>query len=175
MVAFPVRRLFVFLSIYPFCSSLIFDNTNHHPISLWLHFVVVIPSFFCTHSIYIKRMECSKSGMRRATSTPSLLTHECKASLRLRVVDLLCVKFVYFVIKYRLPTIMLKLHSLGLLDHACPLCRSSQLFIHIPLPLDRYHLFNFLVCIFHPRDQLILRLRIRRLDLPNCQAYRIFL
>ena len=80
----------------------------------------------------------------------SLLTHECKLFLRLRVVDLLRIKFVYFVIKYCSPTITLKLHSLGPLDHTCPLCRSPHIFINIPLLQSRYHLFDFLICIFHP-------------------------
>ena len=52
----------LFLSPYPFCSSLIFDNTDHihHPVSLRLYLlfftyslVVVIPSFFCT--LYISK------------------------------------------------------------------------------------------------------------------------
>jgi hypothetical protein len=75
------------------------------------------------------------------------------------------------------PTLALKSHSLGHLDHTCPLCRSSQIFINIPLPLSCYLLFDFLVCIFRPGDQLILRLRIRYLVLPRChgQDYRIFL
>jgi hypothetical protein len=71
--------------------------------------------------------------------------------------------------------ITLKLHSLGPLDHIFPLCRASELFINIPLFLSRYRLFDFLVCIFRPGDQLILWLRIRRLVLPNCQDSRIFL
>ena len=81
----------------------------------------------------------------------------------------------YFVVKGRVPTIPLKLHSLGPLNHTCPFCRSSQIFINIPLLPSRYHLFDFLVCIFHPCDQVILWSRIRCLVLPNCQDSRIFL
>ena len=53
----------------------------------------------------------------------------------------------YFVVKGRVPTIPLKLHSLGPLNHTCPFCRSSQIFINIPLLPSRYHLFDFLVSI----------------------------
>ena len=64
--------------------------------------------------------------------------------------------------------ITFKSHSFQPLDHACPLCRSSQLSIGIPLPLNRYRLFDFLVCIFQPGDQLILWLKIYCLVLANC-------
>jgi hypothetical protein len=105
-----------------------------------------------------------------STHSFNLLTHECKVSLRLRAVDLLRINSVYFVIKYHPPMITLKL-----LDYTCPLCRSSQIFINIPLLLSRYRLFDFFVCAFHLRDQPILWLRIRCLVLPECQNYRIFL
>ena len=70
-----------------------------------------------------------------------------------------------------------ELYGLEPVDHVFPLCRSSQIFINSPLLLSHYRLFNFLVCIFRPGDQLILQLRVRCLVLPKCrgQGYRIFL
>jgi hypothetical protein len=115
-----------------------------------------------------------RSGRRRATPIDTFI--QLSVPLRPRAVDLLCLNLVYFVIKYRPSTITLKLLSLGSLDCACPLCRSSQLVIDIPLFLSRYRFFNFIVCIFHPRDnQRILWLTIHCLVLPKCQGYRRFL
>ena len=79
-----------------------------------------------------------------------------------------------FVNKYRPLTITLKSHSLGPLDHTCPFCRSSQIFINILLLLSRHCPFDFLVYIFYTGDELILRFRIHCLVLPKCQDYRIF-
>jgi len=136
-----------------------------------------IPTFFCTRSTYQRIDLETLMHIQPSIFTHSfnLLTHECKQSLQLRAIDLLCIKSVYFELKCRRPTMTLKLYSLGALDHACPFCRSSQIFINIPLLLSRYCLFDFLVCIFHPCDQLILWLRIHCLVLPKCQDYRIFL
>ena len=99
---------------------------------------------------------------------------------QLRIVNVLRIKSCILcetlqLNKYRhsRSAITFKSHSLGPFDHACPLRRSSQLSIDIPLLLNHQCFFDFLVCIFHPGDQLILRLRIYCLVLPNCQDYGI--
>jgi hypothetical protein len=117
------------------------------------HSLVMIPAFFCT-KIYVSKDEFNATRPRQTVSKGWSILRNSE-------------QCVYFVNKYRPPMITRKLRSLGPLDHACPLCRSSQIFINIPLVLSRYRLFNFLVCIFHPRNQLILRSRIRCLVLPK--------